>query len=40
LKLREEYPFLREESTPQELKALVTDKITAWYILNMKKQGD
>lgn len=31
LKLREEYPFLREESTPQELKALVTDKITAWY---------
>ena len=31
LKLRDEYPFLREESTPQELKALVTDKITAWY---------
>ena len=31
LKLREEYPFLREESTPQEMKALVTDKITAWY---------
>ena len=31
LKLREEYPFLREESTPQELKALVTDKINAWY---------
>ena len=31
LKLREEYPFLREESTPQELKALVTGKITAWY---------
>lgn len=31
LKLREEYSFLREESTPQELKALVTDKITAWY---------
>ena len=31
LKLREEYPFLREESTPQELKALVADKITAWY---------
>ncbi len=31
LKLRIEYPFLREESTPQELKALVTDKITAWY---------
>ena len=31
LKLRIEYPFLREESTPQELKALVTDKINAWY---------
>ena len=31
LKLRDEYPFLREESTPQELKALVTDKINAWY---------
>lgn len=31
LKLRDEYPFLREESTPQEMKALVTDKITAWY---------
>ena len=31
MKLRDEYPFLREESTPQELKALVTDKITAWY---------
>ena len=31
LKLRDEYPFLREESTPQELKALVTEKITAWY---------
>ena len=31
LKLREEYPFLREESTPQELKALVADKINAWY---------
>ena len=31
LKLRIEYPFLREESTPQELKALVADKITAWY---------
>ncbi len=29
--MRDEYPFLREESTPQELKALVTDKITAWY---------
>ena len=31
LKLRDEYPFLREESTPQELKALVTDKINAWH---------
>ena len=31
LKLRDEYPFLREESTPQELKALVADKINAWY---------
>ena len=31
LKLRDEYPFLREESTPQEMKALVTDKINAWY---------
>ena len=31
LKIRIEYNFLREESTPQELKALVTDQITAWY---------
>lgn len=31
LKLREEYPFLRDEATPQEMKALVTDKINAWY---------
>ena len=30
LKLHEEYPFLAEESTPMEIKALVQDKFNAW----------
>lgn len=30
LKLHEEYPFLDEESTPDEMKALVTDKFAAY----------
>lgn len=30
LKFREEYPFLNDENTPMEIKALVTDKITAY----------
>jgi hypothetical protein len=30
LKFRDEYPFLNEENTPMEIKALVTDKITAY----------
>ena len=30
MKFRDEYPFLNEESTPMEIKALVTDKITAY----------
>ncbi|KFF26854.1 hypothetical protein [Chryseobacterium vrystaatense] len=30
LKLREEYPFLNDENTSTEIKALVTDKITAY----------
>lgn len=38
LKLRDEYPFLRDEATPQELKAIVTDKINAWYDLAEKHE--
>ncbi|AZA93050.1 Uncharacterised protein [Chryseobacterium nakagawai] len=30
LKFREEYPFLNNESTPMEIKALVADKISAY----------
>lgn len=30
MKIREEYPFLNEANTPDEIKALVTDKITAY----------
>ena len=30
MKFRDEYPFLNEESTPMEIKALVTDKISAY----------
>jgi hypothetical protein len=30
MKFRQEYPFLDNENTPMELKALVTDKITAY----------
>ncbi|MFC7345968.1 hypothetical protein ACFQO9_04455 [Chryseobacterium zhengzhouense] len=30
MKFRQEYPFLENENTPMELKALVTDKITAY----------
>lgn len=30
LKFHEEYPFLDDENTPMEIKALVTDKFAAW----------
>ena len=39
LKLRIEYPFLREESTPQELKALVTDKLMLGTIFLISMQN-
>lgn len=39
LKMREEYPFLNEENTPDEFKILVSDKIAAYHRLVKNREA-